>query len=423
MKRSYLIYLFYLTISTFTTTVWASALDFYPICPQQLSPSICNEHQYENVDEKFCARAVRNDSLFRSGSYHFNPKSPKSLSVPHEHAHICRHLAIVGRRARLSGATDVKMIDPNYFVSISFGAREIYLWYFDLATGNARLLTYATATIGGTASNVDLLDWDPINQWVTASHYMDGAQSIYHITMDPPAITQVAEYRMFDPVKIGGNKTKPRSCHSSKFVPGHPSLLIGTSVLHNHYATGIYDTEQKKLLYSWSDKNSNWHAQDTEVIDDNHIAVAYTRGHVFVLKFYHTAYPFLINNATEPRCIPRFRRKVTGGSKVPVFHMKVALYKMSTTNPTGHKVLCEIEVTNSTCDSIVHHNGLLYVSDQYNDVVNIFKLSMPSPGECSIEAHDSITGYHMPHGVDIAHGMIAVTNYGDNTVKIMELPN
>lgn len=421
MRYRYIISLLYLSISG-----WALAtapLEFYPICPPQLSPPICSEKQYENVDEKFCARAARNDSLFQNGSHRFNLNAPRSMSVPHERAHIYRHLAIVGRRARLSGATDVKIVDPNHFVSMSFGAREIYLWHFDLSSGQADIVTSATATFGGVASNVDLLDWDPINQWVTASHYLDGAQSIYHITVDPPAITQIAEYRMFEPIKLGKNKTKPRSCHSSKFVPGHPHLLIGTSVLHKHYATGIYDTEKKELLYSFADDNSNWHAQDTEVIDENLMAVAYTRGHVFVLKFYHTAHPFSINEATEPRCIEPFRRKVTGGSQVPVFDMKLAIYAINSVNPTSHKVLCEIEVTNSTCDSIVHHNGLLYVSDQYNDVVNIFKLVLLAPGECRMEAFTSITGYHMPHGVDIAHGMIAVTNYGDNSVKIMELPS
>jgi hypothetical protein len=65
-------------------------------------------------------------------------------------------------------------------------------------------------------------------------------------------------------------------------------------------------------------------------------------------------------------------------------------------------------------DCAVISGGVLYITDQYgNRVVAL------DPDALNIGA--SIEGYDFPHGLDVRHGMIAVTNYGSSTILIKSL--
>ena len=65
-------------------------------------------------------------------------------------------------------------------------------------------------------------------------------------------------------------------------------------------------------------------------------------------------------------------------------------------------------------DSIVIHQNRLYMTDQYNHKVIVLSAENLEP----VEEHHN---YHFPHGIDVNHGMLAVTNYGLNTVEIRKL--
>ena len=65
-------------------------------------------------------------------------------------------------------------------------------------------------------------------------------------------------------------------------------------------------------------------------------------------------------------------------------------------------------------DSIVLYNGKLYTTDQYNDKVLVLDIK-------TLEVIDEISGYDFPHGIDINYGLLAVTNYGSNTIDIRKL--
>jgi len=69
----------------------------------------------------------------------------------------------------MSGVTDVALISPQHFVSASYGARELYLWEFDLEQQCTRLLAHASATFRGEATVADLIDWDGDHRIVTSN--------------------------------------------------------------------------------------------------------------------------------------------------------------------------------------------------------------------------------------------------------------
>jgi WD40 repeat protein len=65
-------------------------------------------------------------------------------------------------------------------------------------------------------------------------------------------------------------------------------------------------------------------------------------------------------------------------------------------------------------DNIIHYNNTLYITDQYNNrVVRVDAQTLQDVGD--------LTGYNFPHGIDVNYGMIAVTNYGNNTIIIKHL--
>ena len=74
-------------------------------------------------------------------------------------------------------------------------------------------------------------------------------------------------------------------------------------------------------------------------------------------------------------------------------------------------------------DSISYEDGIVVMSDQYNDHVTVVAVD-PSDRVQNMTHLGILTGYHMNHGVALAPNLeyLAVTQYGDNTVIINQFP-
>jgi hypothetical protein len=393
---------------------------------RSLPPAVCDETEYENCDRLFCAAKCRQSCKYES-EHKFERDAASSVVVPHHHTHVYRHLSVVGRRIRLSGVTDVALIGPNHFVSMSYGAREIYLFRFDVVAGTAALVALSNVTWEGVPTIVDLLDWDPTRNRVVASNFNGGSQTEYVVDIKQGTIKWADEYRVFEPV-ISYGKLIYRWCHSAKFVPAKPTLVIATSVLPNHFAIGIFDTVTRTRIYKWSYTEKNiWHPQDTEPIGNHHTLVLYTTSKVLLFAEYASIEPHATFLSSRRKC---FRdRKI---SKRPPFSTKLVLYEIDLANPTKHVQVAELTIPDSHPDAVVYRDGFAFINDQYNDAVHVIsvKLNDLPEGEgegegpaAQMSLYQSIGGYHLPHGVDVAYGLLAVSNYGDNTVKIMPLPH
>jgi hypothetical protein len=307
---------------------------------------------------------------------------------------------------------------------MSYGAREIYLFRFDVVAGTAALVALSNVTWEGAPTNVDLLDWDPSRNRVVASNFKGGSQTEYVVDIKQGTIRWADEYRAFEPVIGDGGKSIHRWCHSAMFVPAKPTLVIATSVLPDHFAIGIFDTLTRTRIYEWSYRHRLvWHPQDTEPIGNHHILVLFTTSRVLLAADYATTEPHATFSRRRPKCY--HDRKL---STRPPFSTKLVLYEVDLANPTKHAQVAELTLPDSHPDAVVHRNGFAYINDQYNDAVHVISVKLNdvpdgTDTEAEMSHYQSIGGYHMPHGVDVAYGLLAVTNYGDSTVKIMPLPH
>jgi hypothetical protein len=68
-------------------------------------------------------------------------------------------------------------------------------------------------------------------------------------------------------------------------------------------------------------------------------------------------------------------------------------------------------------DACKAYNGKIFAANQYLDRIDVFTLS--AEGRLSLSR--SINGMGMPHGLDLRNNKLAVTNYGDQTLRILEL--
>ena len=387
--------------------------DFHDICPSVIPRQSCRNGAHDNADEKFCAKSCRKSCHFTSNEFTFRLEDKLALSIPHEHAHYFKQTAVVGNRIRLSSVTDVHLISPSHLISMSYGAREIYLWHFNRSQAQATLLAYINATYKGRPTNVDLLDWDSGSNRVAASNFMDGSQSIYKIDIDKRTITHVDEFATFP---IDG-ATMPKFCHSVKFVPSKPSLVIAVSVLPGSFSVGIFDTVTRRRIYDFS-LSPAWHAQDSEVVNDQHLLVLYTTSVVRKFHDYDNNTVIDKNPNIHPRCLQPTHERSS------VVSTRLELHRIDLHHPSSHDTMAALVIPNAHPDSLTLVDGLVYINDQHNDVVHVVELTMADANHpYSLKHLTAIGGFHMPHGVHVAFGMLAVTNYGDNTLKIMTLPD
>ena len=83
----------------------------------------------------------------------------------------------------------------------------------------------------------------------------------------------------------------------------------------------------------------------------------------------------------------------------------------------GHSsanILNQIEFKKTHLDNIAYYENYFYITDQYNNKVIIL-----SANELNIVGE--MSGYDFPHGIDVNFGLVAVTNYGSNSVEIRSI--
>ena len=74
------------------------------------------------------------------------------------------------------------------------------------------------------------------------------------------------------------------------------------------------------------------------------------------------------------------------------------------------RLLHSVRFENTHLDCAAFDGDAIYVTDQSNDSVLVV-----TP---DLEPKSRIEGFSFPHGIDIAHGLMAVTNYGTNSIDV-----
>lgn len=281
------------------------------------------------------------------------------------------HIAYIKDRPRNSGLTSLRFVGDDKFVCCDFNEKKMYLVQF--ADAKLRIIaTTPTIIQNGTPVQTDLLDINNEGLLVVSNFYQ-GSQSLFQLHGD--RISFVCELKL----------NNYQRCHGVRFVPGYDDLLWVDYCGDMNKCVVVLDYKKKKVLHTLTMTEQ---MQDTAFIGNYAIAPARTNhitiGAPYPGRMYATVYLFVMpeNLYLHP---PRL---------------------IDTWHGPGHM------------DAMKEFGDYAYTANQYTDRVDVFGIGANE----RIEQQPSINGFWMPHGVDIRHdGLLGVTNYGDNSVRLMNL--
>lgn len=281
---------------------------------------------------------------------------------------------LIKDRPRNSGLTSVRFLSKTRFVCADFNQRKIY--FVELKEDGVDILSeIPTTKKGGTSVKTDLMDVNS-EGLIVVSNFMEGTQSFYKIDNDKLIFVDELDMNF----KNYGN-------HGVRFMPNNENLLWCTYNGLNNKFVYINDYKSKKIIHKIEFDEQ---PQDIAFIGNYAIIPARTN-HVISVRagnyqgnMYSTIYLLrLPENILE---------------QSPVIVDKI--------HGEGH------------LDAMLEYNGKVYSANQYTDNVEIFEISK----EEKIQRAGTISGFNMPHGLDIRDdGLMAVTNYLDNTMRFLQL--
>lgn len=287
------------------------------------------------------------------------------------------HLATVKDRVRSSGLTSVRFIAGDLFVAADFAAKKCYLVRVD-GRNMTILDSHDTVIADGTPVETDLIDY--LDGQFIVSNFYQGTLSRFAI--DGGKIRFLAE------ITTGG----PPNMHGLRFVPGYPQIAWLTFCNNKHPCHTIMNLETGETLHHF---DTDQQCQD----------IAFVNGHAVV--FART------DHISKGEKIPSFgSRKNIMFATAYVYRLPENLVKEPPVMVSRWKGEGHLDASKEAAD------GRIYCANQYLDRVDIFSLS--KTGELSLEG--VIDGFSLPHGLDVYGDLLAITNYGDQTLRVLKLP-
>ena len=264
----------------------------------------------------------------------------------------------VGNRNRYSTATAVSFINENLLVSAAFNSKKIYLIEL-LEDGTHKILDVVK-----TKNNPDLLD------------YKDG-------------VILTSDYPFMQP-------------------NGHGSL---------------YDVVDNKIVFRKQIVLPNTKAHGAEIVDDKTIIITsnsdHNRGVMFIDIESHQVTKNFNNMKHYPKdvFIQGDRMLVVCAESLPQIGsttvIKESILYLFDLNTLGK--LDEVSFHGQT-DSLTLSGEDGFITIQGDDTVLHFKLI-----DDKLSIVKRIGGFNFPHGIDSIGNRVAITNYGDNTIRIFTL--
>jgi hypothetical protein len=264
----------------------------------------------------------------------------------------------VGNRNRYSTATAVSFINDNLLVSAAFNSKKIYLIEL-LQDGTHKILDVVKAK-----NNPDLLD------------YKDG-------------VILTSDYPFMQP-------------------NGHGSL---------------YDLVDNKIVFRKQIVLPNTKAHGAEIVDDKTIIITSNSDHNRGVLFIDIESHQVIKNLNDFKHYPKDafikdnRILVVCAESLPQIGQTTVikesilyLFDLNTLEK-----LDEVSFHGQT-DSLTLSGEDGFITIQGDDTVLHFKLI-----DDKLSIIKRIGGFDFPHGIDATETKVAVTNYGDNTIRIFEL--
>jgi hypothetical protein len=277
----------------------------------------------------------------------------------------------IGERSRLASCTGVKLVDKERLVACNLVGQRMYLVRYDLDRGRHEIEDCIPTRFGDKDVCTDLIDGDNRNRFVT-SNCEHSSVSIYRLK------NKRLQFEKDLPIP----EEKPGYCHSARFVPPDGEIICTTTVTCEK---SVYFLRVKsgEIVCKLRDNDNEWRPKDVCFLDDSRIFVIFTHGG------------------------PRLGKAASYDSKVSLIALNIESGR--------HEVISELMI-NGHVDSCRHFGERLYITNGGRDCVTIVRFK----GNRLTLDHEML-GYNFPHGIDLLPGVLAVTNYGNNSIVLSKM--
>lgn len=297
-----------------------------------------------------------------------------ALVIPIENLNRTKYTELyVKDRKRLATATGVNFINKNLIVVTNLVAMKMYLYQMDYDQSEWKLVNEIDTIFDGKPTITDLLDYNGKDLIIT-SNCDNGCQTIYKLENN-----NLVHFKdVCDQDSLDG------FCHGIRFHPYYHGIICAT--IFKNCKINFIDHETNELRYQIC-YDVSYRPKDLALINKNKIIVLYTNSRIKQVQ-------------TEENFITR-----------------LVVYEIDL-DKKEHRILLTYDVPNSHGDSIIYHNGTVFINNQIKDTIEVFGYK-----DNKLNKITDISGFSMPHGLSYepASNLLAVTNYGNNTVSILKL--
>jgi hypothetical protein len=267
---------------------------------------------------------------------------------------------MIGEKSRLATATDVSFISDDLILAASYFGREIYL--IDLSNEQFNIIESIK-----TENFIDLID------------YRDGLLVTSHLPYkkNPGSISilQVIDKKISLIKNINLPGTKPHGCTILS-----DEIVIVSDMGNEGLIFLDIKTEKKLKVF----KDFEFYAKDVCISDD---------------------LIFVLTTKNKPRRSSATYDSTLLESEIILFRFflpEMQLQKLDSYRFKGQT------------DSIAFYNGVGLVTIQDQNKVLRFKLE-----DSKIFPNGLIDGFDFPHGVSMCKEKVAISNYGDNSIRLL----
>ena len=266
----------------------------------------------------------------------------------------------INGRSRISTATSVRFLDNRTIVCASLVGQRLYLIDFDLTDNSFRVLDSLDTTFEGVLAETDLMDIDDQGNIVTSNFYR-GSATLY--------------------CRSGGRINFVRDLHLGLDCFVHGIRLLGSGILAVTATKGpkgihFFDLQNCQPLFHLP---LEFPTKDLCVLPGGNIAVIVAHG------------------------TPQRDQKSPYSSEIRLYELDIGR--------NYYRFVDSITLQQHHFDTLQYCDGKLLVIDQTYDRVLLINIS-------PLGVAGAINGFNFPHGLAAKYGLLAVTNYGSNSVSI-----
>ena len=286
------------------------------------------------------------------------------LVIPIENLSLSTPQVFVGDKPRLSTVTSVIFLSPNLIVCSHFNGCKMFVIRFDLPSNTFDVVQELDTTYGGQKCETDLLASDDCGN-IVSTNFFKNTCTHYEYKDGRVRFIRDLGYN-------AGNRV-----HGLKFINKDN---IAVTSRHDHSGIHFFDfnSGEMKAVY----KTEEISIQDIALTADDTMV--------------------MISGAGTPLIRPK-----------QIYSSRASLIRFDIEKNIFTRIK-DCDFPSAHFDNVISYENVLYITDQYNN--KVIKLA---PND--LQYLGELGGYNFPHGIDVRYGLIAVTNYGNNTISIKPL--